>query len=167
MAPFDLPACSHDRQGLWQRADRAPAHEFEIDAQAEWLREVAKFGEMRRQPRMVAIVTGYGDRHGAEIGGGLEHASEGLHVDIRRELDEFDIAHADTLRRQDLLERAVGFRSDPRRIGRTARRSPAQPAGQPTRNRRAPPQLTSAGGESSRAVRWARPSTKRVISSAP
>ena len=26
---------SHDRQGLWQRADRAPAHEFEIDAQAE------------------------------------------------------------------------------------------------------------------------------------
>ena len=110
-----LVRLTHDCQGLWQRADGAPAQEFEIDAQAEWLREVAEFGEMRRQPRMVVIVTGCGDRNGAEIGGRLELCGEGLHIDIRRELDEFDIAHADPLRRQDLLERMVGFGSDPRR----------------------------------------------------
>jgi hypothetical protein len=39
---------------------------------------------MRRQPCRIVIVTGYGHRNGAEIGGGLEHAGESLHVDIRR-----------------------------------------------------------------------------------
>ena len=109
---------SHDGERLWQRpigrqgmnskSMRRPNANARSQSSAKCAVSRAWF----------AVVTGYGDRNGAEIGGGLEHTRRGLHVDIRRELDEFDVAHADTLPRQDLLERAVGFRSDPRRIGR-------------------------------------------------
>ena len=56
-----LAGLAHDRLGLRQRADRTPAHELQIDAQAELLREVAEVGKMRGQARVIIVVARYRD----------------------------------------------------------------------------------------------------------
>ena len=115
-----LAGATHDRLGLRQRANRTPAHELQIDTQAELLREVAEISEMRSEADRIVVIPRCNDRHRAKVGCGFEQARERRNIDARCELNELDLVQAHPLAGERPFELTVRVRSHPRRIGRSA-----------------------------------------------